>query len=141
MVSIVTSIRLKEGSEREWDETMRERMAAAGRQPGWIGGQLLQPDDSAPTRIIVGTWQSRDDWARWHDDPQFARTREELDRLTAGPEQHTWCRVALDVRAGDGAEPESRARRSPARPAKGAGKSGRKGAPAERPSSDLEGVE
>jgi heme-degrading monooxygenase HmoA len=141
MVSIMTSIRLKEGSEREWDEAMRERMAAAGRQPGWIGGQLLQPEDSAPHRIIVGTWQSRDDWVRWHDDPQFARTREELDGLTAGPEEHTWSRVTLDVRAARQARPAGRAQRAPGRPAKGAGKSGGKGRPAETPSADLEGVE
>ena len=141
MVSIVTSVRLKEGSEPEWDEAMRERMAAAGRQPGWIGGQLLQPEDSTPARIIVGTWQSRDDWARWHDDPRFTRTREELDGLSAGPEEHTWCRVALDVRAVDDARARGRGRRSPARSAKGAGKSARRGAPAGTPSADLEGVE
>lgn len=141
MVSIVTSIRLKEGSEQEWDEAMRERMAAAGRQPGWIGGQLLQPEDSTPTRIIVGTWQSRDDWARWHDDPQFTRTREELDGLSAGPEEHTWCRVTLDVRAADEARPASRARRSPRRPPKATGKSARKGGSADPRSADLEGVE
>ena len=64
MVSIMTSVRLKEGSEREWDDAMRDRMIAAGRQPGWIGGQLLQPADPGPTRVIVGTWRSRDDWRR-----------------------------------------------------------------------------
>lgn len=136
MVSIVTSVRLREGSEQEWDDAMRERMAAAGQQPGWIGGQLLQPEDSSPTRIIVGTWQSRDDWQRWHTDPQFTRTREELDGLTAAPEEHTWCRVAIDAR------PAGRGRTSPARGAKGAGKAGRKssGQP-DAASPDLEGVD
>src|SRR5689334_6798653 len=71
MVSIVTSVRLKQGREREWDDAMRERMAAAGKQSGWIGGQLLQPESATPSRIIVGTWQSREAWARWHADPQF----------------------------------------------------------------------
>jgi hypothetical protein len=39
-----------------------------------------------------------DDWKRWHDDPQFATTREELDGLTEGAEQHEWYGVVLDVR-------------------------------------------
>jgi heme-degrading monooxygenase HmoA len=141
MVSIVTSVRLREGSEREWDDAMRERMAAAGRQPGWVGGQLLQPEDSGSTRIIVGTWRSRDDWKRWHEDPRFTQTRRELDGLTAAPEEHTWFRVTIDARpAGDG-RPASRARKSPARPGKGGGKSARKGGTAGPASPDLEGVD
>ena len=136
MVSIVTSVRLKQGREREWDDAMRERMAAAGKQSGWIGGQLLQPESAAPSRIIVGTWQSREAWARWHADPQFAKTREELDSLTAAPEEHTWCQVAIDAR------PSGQARKSPARDAKG-GRSARKGGdePADAKSPDPEGVD
>ena len=141
MVSIVTSVRLKEGSEREWDDAMRERMAAAGRQPGWIGGQLLQPEDSNPTRIIVGTWQSRDDWARWHADPQFTRTREELDGLTAAPEEHRWCRVAIDARPAGEARATTRTRKPAPRAAKSGGKGARKDGPAGQASPDLEGVD
>lgn len=135
MVSIVTSVRLKEGREREWDDAMRERMAAAGKQSGWIGGQLLQPESAAPSRIIVGTWQSREAWERWHADPKFAKTREELDSLTAAPEEHTWCKVAIDARPG------GQARKSPARGAKA--QSSRKGGgePGDAKSPDLEGVD
>lgn len=136
MVSIVTSVRLKEGSERQWDDAMRERMAAAGTHPGWIGGQLLQPEESGPTRIIVGTWQSRDDWERWHTDPRFTQTREELDRLTAAPEEHMWCRVAIDARPGDGARQASAdSSRSGARGARKGGRS------AGGPARDLEGLD
>ena len=141
MVSIVTSVRLKEGSEREWDDAMRERMAAAGRHPGWIGGQLLQPEDAGSTRIIVGTWRSRDDWERWHEDPRFTQTRHELDGLTAAPEEHTWFRVAIDARPAGDAPAASRARKSPARPSKGGGKSPRKRGPGDQASPDLEGVD
>jgi heme-degrading monooxygenase HmoA len=97
MVSIVTNVRLQEGRERDWDAVMRERMAAAAKQPGWIGGQLLEPD-AGSRRTIVGTWRTRDDWQRWHEDPAFTKTRQELDRLTTEPEQHTWYRVVVDVR-------------------------------------------
>ena len=45
---------------------MRKRMAAAARQPGWIGGQVLEGDEHSPPpwriparRIIVGTGQTR----------------------------------------------------------------------------------
>ena len=45
MVTIVTEVQLKEGSEPKWDKVMRERMAAAREHPGWVGGQLLKPDN------------------------------------------------------------------------------------------------
>jgi heme-degrading monooxygenase HmoA len=103
MVTIVTDIHLKDGAASEWDEVMRERMAAAKRQPGWVGGQLLQPDDDADRRLIVGTWRTRDDWQAWHRDPRFEETREQLDELVSGPEEHTWHDVVLEVRKGAGA--------------------------------------
>ena len=99
MVSIVTNVRLREGRERDWDTAMRERMAAVAKQPGWIGGQLLESDGGSAHRTIVGTWQTRADWQRWHEDPSFTKTRAELDDLTAAPEEHTWYRVLVDARS------------------------------------------
>ncbi len=98
MVRIVTQIRLKEGSQHEWDAAMRERMAAAVKHPGWIGGQLLQGDTAGDRRINVGTLKSRADWQAWHQDPKFTKTRAALEGLAAEPEQHTWCRVVVDAR-------------------------------------------
>jgi heme-degrading monooxygenase HmoA len=98
MVTIVTDIHLKDGAAGDWDELMRERMAAARRQPGWVGGQLLQPTGDPQRRLIVGTWQTRDDWQAWHHDPSFEETRQELDELVSGPEQHMWHEVVLEVR-------------------------------------------
>jgi len=98
MVTIVTGIELKQGREEEWDAAMQERMSAVRDQPGWAGGQMLRPEGEPARRLIVGTWQTQDDWKRWHDDPEFASTREELDGLTEGTEQHEWYGVVLDVR-------------------------------------------
>jgi len=97
MVTIVTDIRLKQGAEGQWDSTMRERMSKVDKQPGWISGQLLAPADQPHMRVIVGTWNSRDDWERWHEDPLFAKTRRTLDGLAAEPARHAWHEVVLDV--------------------------------------------
>ena len=104
MMTIVTYVTLKEGTEPQWDEAMRERLMAARDQPGWIGGQLLMPVDALNRRVIVGTWQTRDHWHEWHKDPRFEETRRQLDRLVTGPERHEWHDVVLDVRkdASDG---------------------------------------
>jgi heme-degrading monooxygenase HmoA len=104
MLTIITDVKLRDGAEGEWDSVMRERMACAKGRPGWVGGQLLRSHEDPRARIIVGTWKSRDDWRRWHEDPEFRATREQLDRLVSEPETHRWHEVVLDVskRAGDG---------------------------------------
>ncbi len=99
MLTIVTDVHLKEGAEDQWDSIMRERLSAAATQPGWIGGQMLQPTDRPSDRIIVGTWHSRDDWEKWHHDARFEETREELEGLTVEPPMHSWNEVVVDARA------------------------------------------
>jgi len=99
MVTIVTEIQLKAGSEPEWDQVMRERMSAARKAPGCIGGQLLRPANEPLRRVIVGTWRSRDDWKAWHTDQHFQDTRSKLDRLVQGPEDHAWHDVVLEMEA------------------------------------------
>jgi heme-degrading monooxygenase HmoA len=99
MVTIVTDVHLRQGAEAEWDGVMGERLTAVKKQPGWIGGQLLRPEGDAQQRIIVGTWRTREDWERWHDDPEFAETRRNLDGLTVDPGRHQWHDVVMDVRS------------------------------------------
>lgn len=100
MMTIVTHVTLKVGSEPEWDAAMRERLDAARARPGWIGGQLMIPLDRLDKRVIVGTWATRADWEAWHQDPTFADTRERLEDLQVGQNEHWWHEVILDVRAG-----------------------------------------
>jgi heme-degrading monooxygenase HmoA len=97
MVTVVTHVPLKQGAEHEWDRIMLERMNAAKKQPGWIGGQLLRSPNG---RVIVGTWLSRADWEKWHHAPEFAETRRELDGMANGPTEPGWHEVVAEVRKG-----------------------------------------
>ena len=98
MMTIVTHVTLRVGSEPEWDAAMRDRLAAAADKPGWVGGQLLMPLDRLNRRVIVGTWQTRADWEAWHQDPAFAETRQRLEGLEQGPAENWWHEVLEDVR-------------------------------------------
>jgi heme-degrading monooxygenase HmoA len=97
MMTIVTTVTLREGAEPTWDEAMRARLEAARGQQGWIGGQLLMPIDGLNKRVIVGTWETRADWEAWHRDPAFAQTREKLDGLETRPSEHAWHEVLVDL--------------------------------------------
>ena len=99
MMTIVTHITLKPGSEPEWDSAMRERLERVKEHRGWVAGQLLIPLDGLNQRVIIGTWQSRADWEAWHADPTFAETRKRLDGLEEQPPKHWWHEVIVDERS------------------------------------------
>lgn len=94
-MTTVTQTMLKDGAERAWDETMQQRLDAAKKRRGWIVGQVLRPTDGAPRRIVVGTWNSREDWEAWHRDPVFQATRPRLDSLESGERRQWWHEVTV----------------------------------------------
>lgn len=98
MMTVITRMSLKAGTESEWDKAMRERIDAAQSQQGWISGQFLVPTEGSNERVIVGTWQSRSDWESWHDDPAFKETRQRLEGLQQGPDQMEWFEVVTEGR-------------------------------------------
>jgi heme-degrading monooxygenase HmoA len=102
MMTVITRVSLKTGSEPEWDEAMRERLGAAREQAGWVGGQMLIPLDGLNQRIIVGTWMTRGDWEAWHEDPAFQGTRQRIEKLQDQPDQMEWFEVAIEAREATG---------------------------------------
>ncbi len=98
MMTVITRVQLREGADAEWDAAMHERLAAAQDQPGWVGGQLLRPIDEPGARVIVGTWESREAWAAWHDAEAFRETRQRLEGLQSGAGEMTWHEAIEDRR-------------------------------------------
>jgi heme-degrading monooxygenase HmoA len=102
MMTVVTTTRLRPGAEQDWDTAVRERFESAHGRPGWISGQLLTPEGEDHTRVIVGTWRTREDWERWHEDPAFLDQRTRLTELEAEPSTTQWYGVVADARATEG---------------------------------------
>jgi heme-degrading monooxygenase HmoA len=97
MVTVVTRVNIREGSEPEWDAVMRDRMGNARARAGWIRGQILMPLDSLNQRVIIGTWETRADWEAWHADESFVETRRGLEGMQAQPDETWWHEVLLDL--------------------------------------------
>lgn len=98
MMTVITHVVLSQGSEPEWDAAMRERLEAARDEPGWISGQLLIPLERLDQRVIVGTWETRADWERWHESEEFVATRERLNKLEVTEQDSTWYEAILNLR-------------------------------------------
>jgi heme-degrading monooxygenase HmoA len=90
MEAVMTRVVLNTGVQSEWEATMRDRMTAAESSDGWIGGSILRPDGHDDLRVIVGLWETRSDWERWHDDPAFHETAERLKGLESDAGTATW---------------------------------------------------
>lgn len=93
MMTVITHVSLKPGSEADWDQAMRERLAAAQGQGGCLSAQLLMPAEEKSRRVIVGTWSTQDQWEAWHNDPAFQETRERLEGLQEKPDDMQWYEV------------------------------------------------
>ena len=54
---------------------------------GYISGETLVDHNDPSKTLVVGTWQSIDDWERWKTDPQREEREEELLELMESPTQ------------------------------------------------------
>ncbi len=96
MMTVITHITLKQGSEPEWDAAMRERLDSAPEREGWISNQLLIPLEAPHQRTVVGTWTTRAAWEAWHEDETFRETRERMNGLQEGSNETTWYEVVSE---------------------------------------------
>jgi heme-degrading monooxygenase HmoA len=93
MEAVITRVVLNAGAEADWEGAMRDRMTAAESTDGWIGGSILTPDDDRSARVIVGLWEDRAAWERWHDDPAFRDTAARLEGLEQDVGDASWHEV------------------------------------------------
>ncbi len=93
MMTVITETTVKPGRETDWDRAYHERAEDARKQPGWVDLHLLIPVDDRRKRIVVGTWQDRESWQRWHGTDSFQRTKQALDDATESHGEDRWFRV------------------------------------------------
>ena len=96
-MTVITETTLKSGQEATWDAAFKERLADARQQPGWVGLVLLIPEQQLQSRVVVGTWQSKQDWERWHTTEPFKRTRKTMDAATENHGEDRWFNVVKET--------------------------------------------
>lgn len=99
MMTVITTTKLKKGAEQEWDAAISERFQSVHERPGWVSSQLLTPLGATETRVLVGTWDTKDAWEAWHNSPGFTDQRGRLEALEAEPSTSAWYAVVADGKA------------------------------------------
>lgn len=54
------------------------------------------PTGKPNERLIIGTWESREDWQAWHDDQQFLETRQRLEVVDEKTKDSAWHDVKVE---------------------------------------------
>lgn len=96
MRTVITETTVTPGHEKDWDDAFQNRAKAAANQPGLIGMSLLIPFEDKYKRVVIGIWESEEDWRRWHQTDAFKRTRETMDAATASDGLPRWHQVATE---------------------------------------------
>jgi heme-degrading monooxygenase HmoA len=96
MMTIVTHVTIQPGKEPAWDAAFRERVAAAKKQPGWVGVQLCIPADKLNQRVVIGTWETRAHWEAWHAADAFEKTRDQMEAGEPEARQEWWHEVIVE---------------------------------------------
>lgn len=67
IAKILIKRRFKEGKTRQIVTLLNELRSRAMHQPGYISGETLSKKGFPNNMVIIGTWQSMEDWHRWRD--------------------------------------------------------------------------
>jgi heme-degrading monooxygenase HmoA len=95
MKTVITHVHLQPGHEADWDEAFGARVAAAKEQAGFVSVLVCVPDDAPEDRLVIGTWQSEDDWRAWHEQEEFVETRMRLERADEHSGTPSWHEVLI----------------------------------------------
>jgi heme-degrading monooxygenase HmoA len=58
-----------------------EQRSRAITQPGYISGETLRNVDDPEDHLVIGTWQSVEDWKVWEANPGRAEIQSKIDAL------------------------------------------------------------
>jgi heme-degrading monooxygenase HmoA len=60
---------------------LRQLRNSAMNQPGYITGETLRGADNPTEYLVIGTWQSLEDWKRWAGSRDRIELQEQIDAL------------------------------------------------------------
>ena len=69
---------------REMLRLLREIRTLAIAQPGYISGETLRSVDRPDVFLVIGTWQSPDDWETWLLSKERQAFQSKVDALLGG---------------------------------------------------------
>lgn len=80
-IKIIIKRRVPKDKSAELLPLFIQLRALATAQPGYISGETLRNIDDPQEFLVIGTWQSLDNWQSWVSSKQRAEIQERVDAL------------------------------------------------------------
>ncbi len=88
VIRVLMKRRIKEGDEKEAFAQIQKMRTRAMDQSGYISGETLIDHFDAKKTMVIGTWQSMEDWLSWKNDPRRIECEERLEKLLEEPAEY-----------------------------------------------------
>lgn len=84
-VKVIINRRIREGKAKEVFALLKKFRSKAMDQEGHITGETLIGLDDPQKVLVIATWQSRDNWLKWKDNPDRRAHEALLEPYLEGP--------------------------------------------------------
>jgi heme-degrading monooxygenase HmoA len=83
-VKVIIKRTVSEDKARGMVPLFRKMRSLAMNQNGYISGETLRNINNPEEFIVIGTWQSSDDWVKWLKSTERQAVQAEIDALLGG---------------------------------------------------------
>jgi heme oxygenase (mycobilin-producing) len=84
-VKIIIDRKVKKGKESELFDLLKELRSKAISSEGYISGETLRALSDLHNYVVVGTWQSADDWLNWERSAERKKIQGRIEKLMVRP--------------------------------------------------------
>lgn len=80
---------IKPGNDLKLHQLLMQLRSKAMMQKGYITGETLRDVNDSNRFLVIGTWNSIQDWQAWNANVDRKKIQEELNALLKEPEKYT----------------------------------------------------
>ncbi len=84
-VKVIIDRKVKKGKESELSEMLKQLRSKAVSSQGYISGETLRALSDRHNYIVVGSWQSVDDWKNWEKNPERKKIQARIEEIMMRP--------------------------------------------------------
>ncbi len=84
-VRIIIDREVKQGKEEEFFDLVKELRSKAISTKGYISGETLRALSDRHNYLVVGTWQSANDWKNWEKNPERKKIQARIEKIMVRP--------------------------------------------------------
>jgi heme-degrading monooxygenase HmoA len=90
-VKVIIDREVIKGKESKFSELLRQLRSKAVSSKGYISGETLRSLSHHQNYIVIGTWQSVDDWSHWERNAERQNINEQIEEIMIRPTKTEIC--------------------------------------------------